>query len=830
MTPLSSSIVEFAKTSRSYRVRTWLFLLVTACVIPLMLFSAALLVRQISAETAATEAQVGDRVRLLRDDIDRELARMLAVGEVLALSESLSTDDLAGFYRYAVKIRDLLGTNVLIRDLSSQQLVNTRVPWGTALPRNPVFDVDRRAVETRRPQISNLLTGAISKQPLLIVVVPVIQNDEVRYLLSLTLSLERLQAIMSADRLPSGWVAGLTDRDGVVIGRSKGAAELVGTRVPAETWNRIKDFPTGIDRRSNLDGVMSLQAYERSEASGWLVGMSVPEALVSAPSYETLMLFASGGGLLFLIGLGVALFLARRLTSPISQLVGAARTLGAGHSLGVVPPGVVEIKTVGEALQDAAVLIDKRTAALQESEARLRRVVEGAPFPAIVHAEGGEIIYFSRAWVEASGYQQHEIPTIDEWRRRAHGEGKPPPSDIDRLYDLDRPLDEGEYTIRAADGRERTWAFRSAPIGFDGSGRRLAVSMAADLTDRKEAEAHLRLLMQEVDHRAKNALAVVQSIVILSRAENSADFAEVVQGRVAAIARAHTLLADTRWSGADLATLVRQELEAHALPGHFKISGTPVTIVAPSAQAVSIVLHELTINAVKHGALSVSSGRVAVSIAVNQRSGGLIVDWNETGGPAVTPPARRGFGSVIIERTVRDQLTGEIDFDWHPGGLRFRMVLPADYFMISGIIAAAPTIPKPANDETIRHLPGARVLLVEDEALTAIAMAQAVEAAGYRVLGPVGRVQDGIDIARNTRPDAAVLDVNLLGQPSFPIARALNAMGVPFLFCTGYNALNDADAALRDAPVLTKPVHPGELVDAIASLLASRSGPGAGRG
>jgi two-component sensor histidine kinase/CheY-like chemotaxis protein len=394
---------------------------------------------------------------------------------------------------------------------------------------------------------------------------------------------------------------------------------------------------------------------------------------------------------------------------------------------------------------------------------------------------------------------------------------------------LDRPLDEGEYTIRAADGRERTWAFRSAPIGCDGTGRRLVVSMAADLTERKEAEAHLRLLMQEVDHRARNALAVVQSIVILSRAENSADFAEVVQGRVAAIARAHTLLADTRWSGADLATLVRQELEAHALPGHFRISGAPVTIVAPSAQAVSIVLHELTINAVKHGALSASTGRVTVSVAVNQRSGGLIVDWNETGGPAVTPPTRRGFGSVIIERTVKDQLAGEIDFDWHPGGLRFRMALPADYFMISGIIAA-PAIPKPANDETIRHLPGARVLLVEDEALTAIAMAQAVEEAGYRVLGPVGRVQDGIDIARNTRPDAAVLDVNLLGQPSFPIARALNAMGVPFLFCTGYNALNDADAALRNAPVLTKPVDPGQLVDAIAALLASRSSPEAGRG
>ena len=183
--------------------------------------------------------------------------------------------------------------------------------------------------------------------------------------------------------------------------------------------------------------------------------------------------------------------------------------------------------------------------------------------------------------------------------------------------------------------------------------------------------------MQEVDHRAKNALAVVQSIVILSRAENSADFAEVVQGRVAAIARAHTLLASTRWSGADLATMVQQELEAHSAPGQTTISGIPVTIEASSAQAVSIVLHELTINALKYGALSVRKGRIKVTFAVGQRNGGLILDWEESGGPAVTKPTRHGFGSLIIERTVKDQLSGEVDYYWHPAGLRSAWYCPA---------------------------------------------------------------------------------------------------------------------------------------------------------
>lgn len=817
-----SNTVKSLLFRRSYRVRTWLILLVIACIVPPLLFSAALLIQNTRDERVATEAQVTDRARLLGDDIDRELARILAVGEVLALSESLDTGDFASFYRYATEVRDLLDTNILIRDISSQQLVNTRLPWGAPLPRNPVFDVDLRAIETRRPQISNLLTGAVSRTPLLIVVIPVMRNDQVSYLLSLTLSLERLQSILSADRLPPGWLAGLIDRDGVVIARSKGADEFVGTSVPADTWIRIKDFPKGIDRTGNLEGILSLQAYHRSQASGWLVGVSVPESLVSVQPRWTLTLFAGGGGLLFLIGLLVAVYLSRILAQSITQLSDSARALGEGHPMTVVHPRIAEIDTVGKALHDTASLIKSRTAALRESEERLRRVVEGAPFPAIVHAEDGEIIYLSRAWTEASGYSAQEIPTIAEWGRRAHETCIAPSYDIERLYQLDRPLDESEYTIRTADGRERIWSFRSAPIGRDGSGRRLVVSMAADLTDRHEAEAHQRLLMQEVDHRAKNALAVVQSIVILSQADNSADFARVVQGRVAAVARAHTLLANTRWSGADLATLIRQELEAHVLPGQFVIAGGPVTIVAASAQAVSILLHELTVNALEHGALTVPKGVVNVSFGVNQRNGSLILDWEESGGPGVTEPTRRGFGSLIIERTVKDQLGGDVDFSWTPAGLRFRMVLPSDYFMVSGVTVVAPSTPRHANDHPAPHVPGARVLLVEDEALTALAMTQAVEDAGYKVLGPVGRVQDGIDMVRQSRPDVAVLDVNLLGQPSYPIARSLIAMGVPFLFCTGYNMLNDAEASLREAPVLRKPVHPDDLVEAIAALLASR--------
>ncbi len=772
---------------------------------------------------------MSDRARLLSEDVDREVSRIVASAEVLATSESLMKGDFAGFYRRAVQVRDLLGTNILVRDLSSQQLLNTRVPWGTALPRNPQFDVDRRVLATRQVQVSGLLTGAVAKTPLLIVVVPVIRDDEVVYLLSLTISLERLQSIMSPDRMPTGWIAGIVDRDGVIIGRSRSAEQFVGTRVDEERWNAIKDAPDGVHRVRDLEGLASMQAYSRSPISGWLVGVSVPESLLASQSHQSLQLFAGGGLVLVLGGVGVAFLLGRRLTGPIMQLSSAAQALGAGQDVPVQPMGVAEMDAVAGALRDAADLIRTRTAALAESEARLRRVVDGAPFPVIVHAEDGEIVHISRSLADMTGYARQEVATINQWLERAVESGREASAfDIDRLYALDRPIDEGEFAILTADGQRRLWSFRSAPIGRDERGRRLAVSMAADQTDRQEAEKRMRLLMREVDHRAKNALAVVQSIVQLSRAEDPDTFAGAVQGRVSAIARAHTLLSETRWSGADLATMVRFELEAFSAGHRTTMSGPPVSIVAEAAQAVSIVLHELSTNAAKYGALSVPEGSVAVSWSVNRTTGQLVLRWDESGGPPVSPPTRFGFGSFIIEQTVTGQLHGDLRHDWDESGLRWRMTIASECYVTSGIRDPGAAAPTPANDEPKRATGGARVLVVEDEALTAIALSHLLQDQGFQVIGPVGRVQDAIDLARADRPDVAVLDVNLFGQLSFPVAEVLDGMGVPFLFCTGYGSLDAPNERLRRAPVLRKPVGADQVTRTLADLLERRPGTATG--
>jgi CheY-like chemotaxis protein len=145
------------------------------------------------------------------------------------------------------------------------------------------------------------------------------------------------------------------------------------------------------------------------------------------------------------------------------------------------------------------------------------------------------------------------------------------------------------------------------------------------------------------------------------------------------------------------------------------------------------------------------------------------------------------------------------------------MTFPGDCFTTGGIVGAPPEPIMPTDGAS--RSGGRRILVVEDEAITALAIARTLEQAGFAVLGPAARVAEAIDLLRVSVPDAAVLDVNLFGSPVRPVAEALGARGIPFLFCTGYQDLDQAADVANGAPVLSKPVAAGTLVRALAKLL-----------
>jgi PAS domain S-box-containing protein len=205
-----------------------------------------------------------------------------------------------------------------------------------------------------------------------------------------------------------------------------------------------------------------------------------------------------------------------------------------------------------------------------------------------------------------------------------------------------------------------------------------ASKIARDITERKRTEAQVVVLAREAEHRAKNVLATVQATVHLSQADTPDGLKQAIEGRIQALANVHSLFVETRWMGAELRTLVTQELAAYCQEGEprVRIVGPSVLLDSNMAQAIAVSLHELATNAAKYGALSVPDGHVHVewSRGAGER---LVLRWTETGGPPVKPPARNGFGTRVMESMIRGQLKGELRFDWRAEGLACEVALPA---------------------------------------------------------------------------------------------------------------------------------------------------------
>jgi PAS domain S-box-containing protein len=204
-----------------------------------------------------------------------------------------------------------------------------------------------------------------------------------------------------------------------------------------------------------------------------------------------------------------------------------------------------------------------------------------------------------------------------------------------------------------------------------------------DVTERKEGEAHLRLLLRELTHRSKNLLAVIQAM-----ARQTARHAGSIEGflthfsaRLQALAASHDLLVRESWHGASLDDLIRSQLGGYIErdAGQVAIEGPAVALKPEAAQNLGLALHELAINAARFGALSVPDGHVSITWQQRERAGGRAIelDWREQRGPKVKTRRKRGFGSLVIERNLARVLDAEVNLEFNPDGLRCHIVIPA---------------------------------------------------------------------------------------------------------------------------------------------------------
>ncbi len=205
---------------------------------------------------------------------------------------------------------------------------------------------------------------------------------------------------------------------------------------------------------------------------------------------------------------------------------------------------------------------------------------------------------------------------------------------------------------------------------------------AVDVSERKEGEAHLRLLLRELTHRSKNLLAVIQAMArqTARHAGSIEGFLKQFGARLQALAASHDLLVRESWYGASLGELVRSQLSAYIDRGQSRVAieGPEVALKPEAAQNLGLALHELSVNAAKYGALSVPDGRLSVHWENDEANGNAIaLDWQEQSGPKVKPRRKRGFGSMMIERNLARALDAEVQWDFRPHGVRCHIVIPA---------------------------------------------------------------------------------------------------------------------------------------------------------
>jgi signal transduction histidine kinase len=358
------------------RLRTHLIFLTLATVVPVVLFAVGLIIYHTQLERSSLERGMRDTARALALALDRDVNDIKTGVEALAGSRYLNAPvDLAHFYEEATTVSKGFGGWAVLSDPGGRQVLNTSRPLGAALPIPTVASLEmmQNVAASRKTFVSNIFVGTVSRQPAVIVAVPVIRDDQVRYVLDFPFPPTQFTDLLREASLSRGWIAVITDREGGVVARVPDAAAVVGKQEGQE-WANQTTRDEGFLKGDVLRGPPVYAAYKRSKETGWVVGVAAPIKLVDAGIRRSQLALSSGGVLLLAIACGLAYVLGKRIAAPIVAL---ADSLKAGP-VAPLPPAqsrVSEVEDLRLALEEARTAAHRAElahAARREAEAANR--------------------------------------------------------------------------------------------------------------------------------------------------------------------------------------------------------------------------------------------------------------------------------------------------------------------------------------------------------------------------------------------------------------------------------------------------------------------------
>jgi light-regulated signal transduction histidine kinase (bacteriophytochrome)/CheY-like chemotaxis protein len=337
---------------------------------------------------------------------------------------------------------------------------------------------------------------------------------------------------------------------------------------------------------------------------------------------------------------------------------------------------------------------------------------------------------------------------------------------------------------------------------------RLADEAAAE---RRQSTARQEMLIAELNHRVRNILGVIRGLIRQSQPDNPEvkAFVKLVDGRIHALARAHNQITDDHWGPAPLRALIDAEAAAFAATRESAIiaTGEPVLLNPQAYSSMALVIHELVTNSTKYGSLS-GSGEVHIDWT-RSAGGDLVITWQEVGGPPVSPPRRKGFGTTIVNRSVPYDLGGRARIDYHPDGVRAEFCIPARHVSEPrNVRGPAIRMPRPGVSSQqpidVAHFGHKTVLLVEDSLIIALDAEDILDRFGATVL-TASTPEAAHAILDESRVDYAILDINLGDQTSFGVADRLKELGIPYFFASGYGEQANLPMDHRTTTVVQKP-------------------------
>jgi light-regulated signal transduction histidine kinase (bacteriophytochrome) len=334
---------------------------------------------------------------------------------------------------------------------------------------------------------------------------------------------------------------------------------------------------------------------------------------------------------------------------------------------------------------------------------------------------------------------------------------------------------------------------------------------------RKHTQDKQDVLISELNHRVRNILALMRAVVSLTDATASTkdEFKALLDGRVRALAFAHDQLTSSNWSSVALQDVLQNEADAYTnSTEQINMSGQGVNLLPDAVSCIALVMHEMFTNAAKYGSLSASAGKLVITWRLNNEHE-LVIDWQEKGGPKVSQPKRKGFGSTIIHRSLSHELGGQSSLDFSETGLIGQFVVPARF--VQSQQASKGAASAMASQSTLATAPRlSSVLLVEDNLIIALDGEDSLKQLGFTQVFVASSTYSALEILDKHTIDCAILDFNLGTETSLDVAFRLQHQGIPFVFASGYGSELHLPDTLQNIQVLSKPYNV-ELLKAVVS-------------